>query len=62
MAKWEKLEILTIWTKEENINIENIENEFDFPLLQKLSLRLKRCTLCFYESCKNFRINIEQNR
>ena len=52
MAKWEKLEILTIWTKEENINIENIENNFDFPLLQKLSLRLKRCTLFFMKAVK----------
>ena len=34
MANWKKLEILKIYTNEEDIDISNIEDKFDFPLLQ----------------------------
>ena len=34
MAEWEKLEILRINTQENIIEIENIEDKFDFPLLK----------------------------
>ena len=34
MANWKKLEILKIYTNEEDIDIQNIENNFDFPLLR----------------------------
>ena len=36
IANWKKLETLSIYIRGESLNIENIENKFDFPLLQKL--------------------------
>ena len=34
MVNWKKLETLAIFTQEETLDIKNIKNMFDFPLLR----------------------------
>ena len=48
MVNWKKLEILAIFTQEETLDIKNIKNMFDFPLLQKLEISI----CCFYKATK----------
>ena len=61
MVKWKKLENLSIHTDEDTLDIQNIENKFDFPLLKELYLGLHSSTFYFYERKNNLRTNHQQD-
>ena len=58
MTNWKKLEKLIIHTLEKTLDMKNIENMFDFPLLQKLNLS----SFYYYGRCNDLIRKIMQNR